>query len=361
MRARVFVFMAALAVGLALPVPARARVDVWGEADWSTVVKGGPWGMTVDAQSAVVTIQSGWVRALSLEGRSKWETAVDGVAWANPAITRDAVLVGATGRVVALDRKTGALRWEQPLSGEITAVALAGRYALAGDPQGDLRAFDASTGRPAWDVHYDGEVVSAPQVDLDRAIVVAAWHFSAEPAVRGLDLATGAPRWIQKVSELTAAPVVHGGHAYVATGDGHHRAWVAALDLTTGRADWALIVPASFQSGVVPGVDKRDVVVADQLGGVSAVDAHTGHERWRRELKRPVVETSVVLLPRRVVLTSVTGELFVLDRVTGRIIARGDMQTFDGLPSGVERFDRSRVLVALGATAPATVELRRVP
>jgi outer membrane protein assembly factor BamB len=362
MKTRVLVFAVALAVGLALPTPTRARAGAWRPPIWSSILRGGPWGLATDARGAVVVSDAGFVRAIDRRGVQLWETKVDGATRSNPAISGELVLVGATGRVVALARRNGASRWQQPMNGQVRSVALAKRHALAGGTDGTLRAFDASTGAPTWAVRYPGLLASAAHVDLAASVVVASWHEPPAPAVRALDLGTGVLRWEQPVGLYTASPALYDGRAFIAQGDGRFRAMVAGYDLQTGASDWALFVPASFQSGVLLGVDDRDLVVADQLGLVTAIDPVSGNARWTRALERSIFDTRVVLLRRRVVLTTLNGELFVLDRVSGRVVARGDANDFDGLPRDTAPFRTgNRVLVSLRLTEPGRVELRRVP
>ena len=300
-------------------------------------------------------------RAIDRRGATQWETTLDGVQDAYPALTRDLVLVGGAGRVVALGRRHGEIRWQQPMDGEVHAVALAGAYALAGDRGGTLRAFAAADGGLRWEVHHEGELWSSPGVDVSASIAVAVWH-EAAPMARALDLATGAVRWEQEVGLYTAGPGMDAGRAFLATGDGRYHAWVGKYDVAGGAPSWEIRVPASFQAGLVPAVDAHDLVMIDQLGRVTAFDPATGTPRWTRDLNRHVYVTRVVLLARRVVVTTLTGELFVLDRVSGRVVTRADIRDFGGRPVLAAAFGRSnQILVSLRITDPGRVQLRRVP
>jgi outer membrane protein assembly factor BamB len=371
MRVRTLVIAVALVTGLVIsPSAARARPPTWSSPIWSVTLDGGPLGLAADADGAVVTTDSGAVRAFDAKGVTQWETTVEDmsedVSDPEPAISHDLVLVGTTGRVVALARRDGAIRWQQPIEGPmedmVTSVALGGSFALVGDRQGTLHAFDASSGTPVWSVAHEGQLWSAPRVDADLSIVVAVWYHPPGSVARAFDLASGAPRWEQAVGLLTATPVLDRGRVFLATGNGHHNAWVAEFDVANGASDWTVISPASFQSDVVPAVDARDLVVADQMGQVSAIDPVSGTPRWTRPLKRPVFSTHIALLERRVALITLSGELYVLDRVSGRVVARGDMRAFGGLPAVAVPFgSRNQVLVGLRLTDPGRVELRRVP
>jgi len=361
MRARAFVFALVVAVVLAVPAPAHPTTSPWSRAIWSSELDGGPSGMTTDDRGAIVTTDAGWVRAIDRHGATQWQTKVDGVQDGYPAVSKDLVLVGGPSQVVALGRRHGAVRWQRPMDADVHAVALAGAYALAGDSNGTLRAFAAADGAPRWADRFEGELFSSPRVDQPTSVVLAVWH-EAAPTARALDLATGALRWEQPLGLYTAGPGLDRGRTFFATGDGRYHAWIAEFDVVAGVSDWTVRVPASFQSGMVPAVNARDLVFIDQLGRVIDIDPTTGTPRWSRDLNRRVYDSVVVLLPRRIVVTTLSGELFVLDRVSGRVVARADTEDFGGRPSLAVAFGRrNQVLVALRVVDPGRVELRRVP
>ena len=361
MKQRTLVAALVMALVFALPTPARAASAALSPPIWSSDLPGGARSLTVDAGGAVVTIDSGHVRALDAQGRTRWQTKVDGVSAGAPATDRDLVLVGAIGRVVALSRADGAIRWEQPMDAEVYSLALGGSFAIAGDGSGTLRAFDASSGAVRWSVHYPGDQFSASRIDVAASVVVAIWHERPAPTTRAFELATGTLRWEHLADLFTAAPVVSGGRAFVAFGDGKFSAAVGGYDLITGHPDWAVIMPASFEPNIVPAVDGHDLVVIDRIGQVSAIDPVSGEPRWTRELHQRIFDTQVVLLARRVVVTTLSGELFVLDRFSGRVVGHTDTRRLNGLPIAVARVGTgNRVLVAYRLTEPGRVEMRRV-
>lgn len=97
---------------------------------------------------------------------------VRGVAgvWATPALYRDLVIVAThSGRLLGLDRRTGALRWSKQLAGPTwqSPVVVDG-VLLQGDCAGALRAYDLSdTGADPpllWTVRLGGCIESTPAV-----------------------------------------------------------------------------------------------------------------------------------------------------------------------------------------------------
>jgi outer membrane protein assembly factor BamB len=363
-RPRALVFALVLAVVFALPTPARAAPGALSPPIWSRTLPGGPRALAVDSAGAVVTVDSGHVRALDERGKTRWQTKVDdNVCEGAPAMDHDLVLVGATGRVIALSRDDGAIRWQQSMDAgaEVTSLALGGSFAIAGDEAGTLRAFDASSGAVRWSVHHEGSQFSASRIDVAASVVVAIWHERPSPATRAFDLATGALRWEALADLFSAAPVISGGRAFVAIGDGKFSAAVGRYDLVSGDVDWVVIMPASFEPSIVPAVDGHDLVVIDRIGQVTAIDPVSGVPRWTRALRHRVMDTQVVLLPRRVLVTTFSGELFVLDRVSGRVIAHTDARRLNGLPTATARMGTgSRVLIAYRVVEPGRLEMRRV-
>jgi outer membrane protein assembly factor BamB len=362
MRRYVFVFAVVFAVTLVAPSPARADERLGARPVWSATLDSWAWGAAADRFGVVVSSDNGSVRALDRRGRTRWEANLWGAQSGNPSITRSRVVVGRTGRVVALSRRDGTVQWQQPMDDrEVASVALAGRFVVAGDAAGTLRAFDVMTGSVRWSVRHGGAIRAPARIDLDSDVVMAVWTGSPVPAVRVVDLETGAERWRQPVGDFTAAPQLADGRVFVATGDGGDHAWVAAFDLGTGDADWKTDLRASFRSDIVPAVDARDLVVTDWVGSVSAIDPATGQTRWSTPLNRHVVDARVVLLAHRVAVATADGALFVLDRASGEIVAHAEPRDLNGRAGALSPFGRDTLLVALRVVDPSRIEVHRLP
>jgi outer membrane protein assembly factor BamB len=92
---------------------------------------------------------SDWARVSAFDaqtGRPRWATVVSGVTWGTPALTADTVFAGVTcqrgaliehhGGIVALDRRTGAIKWRHPMTfsdERIPFGGVAGSLAVDGD------------------------------------------------------------------------------------------------------------------------------------------------------------------------------------------------------------------------------------
>lgn len=90
--------------------------------------------------------------------------------WATPALHRDIVIAPTTGgRLLGIDRATGAVRWEKELVGPVwQSPVIVDDVLLEGDCIGNLHAYDVSdtTVEPPelWSVHIAGCIESTPAV-----------------------------------------------------------------------------------------------------------------------------------------------------------------------------------------------------
>ena len=120
---------------------------------------------------------------------------------------------------------------------------------------------------------------------------------------------------------------------------------IYAVDTESGRERWRAAVSAAAQTLVLEPVADEDIVAAvfrlstmPQTGGVIALDARTGVERWRTMFPRPpngalgsngagnpVLTTDVVLA------AAGYGEIFAFDRRTGAV--QWSLPKVQGLPS----------------------------
>jgi len=300
--------------------------------EWRAAMHDGPSDLAADADGVVITTSAPSVYALDADGHVRWRTPLDDLVLGQPALGAHTVLVGGMGSVTALDRADGSVRWHQTRSEGVNSLAVSGDTALVGDDAGTLAAFDAVTGRPRWSVQHPGALWSGARVDPATGAVVATWHQSASPAVRVLDLATGALRWEAATDRFTAAPALHDGHVVLAIGDGNRHARVEARDLATGEVQWQTPVPASFEEAIEPAVDDHAVAVVDHFGVVSLLDPATGRLRWQRDLADVLVATRVVLTEHRVAFTSYAGVLRVLDRRDGHMVQQLAPARLGGFP-----------------------------
>ncbi|WP_335928987.1 PQQ-binding-like beta-propeller repeat protein [Myxococcus xanthus] len=134
-----------------------------------------------------------------------------------------------------------------------------------------------------------------------------------------LDLSKGNELWSVRVggrvSESISNPMVAHGLLFVVGGGQCH-----AVDLGTHAIRWSVSCDSEATSS--PIVVDDDVYVGTRLGGVVAIDARTGAERWRVQLRCGESVQSAVSVTRDQVVVGtrrdfVEGHVVALDRATG--------------------------------------------
>jgi outer membrane protein assembly factor BamB len=137
---------------------AATGAEVWSRYDWFSWIES--TGVVADGVFYVGSSDLRAVRALEPgTGRPLWETDVLGWAWGTPAVTADTIYVGVAGPqkyvtkhaagLVALDRRSGAVRWRRPVAAHATnfvsgypgSVVVAEGMLIAPDVKGVLEGY----------------------------------------------------------------------------------------------------------------------------------------------------------------------------------------------------------------------------
>jgi protein-L-isoaspartate(D-aspartate) O-methyltransferase len=212
-----------------------------------------------------------------------------GAVKGSPSVIGDLLFCGTdTGRFIAARVSDGSIVWQVQL--DHTSHGIHGSPAIVGDTvyvgayDGTLYAFERKTGLLAWRQKIGYQVGSSPAV-------VAQWGllFSSHEEADG-------------------------------SGD------VVALDARTGSLAWRRRTLAHPHSSVAIDVRRALVLVGDNLGVVYGFDAHTGDERWRRELDREGgkadVKTTPTVIPELglVAFGAWSGKIYALDEDSGAIV-----------------------------------------
>ncbi|MDP9347715.1 MAG: PQQ-binding-like beta-propeller repeat protein, partial [Gemmatimonadota bacterium] len=199
------------------------RVDL-GERPFSPVVRE---GVVYVGTRGVIPGSSGVLgagHAVALEaetGRLLWKTpipapdapAMGGVTGAG-ALTPDLYIVASpSGRVYALNRRTGAVRWEYRGSGPYdVGVVVLGDVAVVASGAGYVEGLDLATGQERWKVRL-GSTFTAPITRLGDLALVSSGRLVAIDARGSIRWGYGGAGWNQPII-LTGAGV-HEGAVYV--------------------------------------------------------------------------------------------------------------------------------------------------
>jgi len=134
----------------------------------------------------------------------------------SPALADGGLYVATfSGRVLALDAATGALRWTFQRGGEYTAQSSPAVYrgtVYIGSGEGALYALDAATGTERWRFKTAKQVNSSPTV-ADGLVYVGDW----DSRLYAVDAKTGQEVWRHKTggTALSGSAAVHDGVIYV--------------------------------------------------------------------------------------------------------------------------------------------------
>lgn len=191
-----------------------------------------------------------------------------------------------------------------------------------------MAALDVETGVERWR-HKFAPTESPGHPALAANTMYLPTEFPLEgdttaPNVYGVDLSTGAIRWrtsLQRGSDVQwSPPVITQGIVLVADTPSHpgsaKSSWLHALDATTGHLRWRFDLETDRQGfhDEQPLTDAKRVFVASPAGTLYAVDLRTGEEVWRR---------AGATLPRlieadgNVVVVEMDGDLLQLDARNG--------------------------------------------
>jgi len=195
----------------------------------------------------------------------------------------------------------------------------------------------------AWRAATDGDVISSPAV-ANGTVYVG----SGDGQLYALQLATGDRKWRYDAgSAVGSSPAVGGGLVYATARDGS----IFAVDASTGTRRWRLTtrpdlpLPWGHESGDYflssPAYVDGTIVVGAGDGGVYALDAATGKQRWRAQTEGRV-RASPAVANGRVYAASFDGRVYCFDLTTGALRWRYDTEGV-GLRSGSYGFDRRSI------------------
>ena len=308
-----------------------------------------------------------------VELRSQWSRSIgdgqgDTFNMLVPAVDGEVIYAAdVNGRVMAMNRTTGAVQWRQDLDLPVSGAIGAGYGQVwLGTLKGEVLALDASTGEQLWRSNVTSEVLAAPasngdivvvQTQDDRLIAFDAdsgnqrWIVENTPAVltlRGtgsplvtnrlvlaglstgkviaVDAQRGLPVWEQRVAvaqgrselervvDIDGGLLLSGGTVYAASYQGR----VVAMELDSGRILWQR--EASSSVGVAQGFG--NVYVSQASGDVEAIDERSASALWvndslaRRQLTAPEVFSSYVAVG------DLEGYLHLISQIDGRFVGR---------------------------------------
>ena len=271
-------------------------------------------------------------------GQVLWDHRVSGTIRSGPLLTDSLVYVATeespSGRVYALQMRTGKVAWDTKTGGVAAALSLTRDRLFAGTESGMVLALDPDTGGILWRRRLTGAVRAAP-VPTSAGLVVITTSDSLyllDPATGAVRRRSGAP------GPVLATPAADSAHIYLGTvtgilaevdpatldtvwtrnlGAGIYGAPALARDTLYALTRTGLLVSVPLATPAAPHqVDlnlvavagptplANGVVVADVGGVVRCVDPGTGAEHWRVTVPGRIDEPALVWEGRLILIGS---------------------------------------------------------
>lgn len=275
----------------------------------------------------VAATTSGRIESLVINGASflpEWQVTL-GPVYRAPVFSSDGatLVVGdADGTLHALAADTGARRWRAnlgaPILGRPLIIQLAGHDVVVVTAGRQLHARYLATGSPVWSTSIGG--FSAGRASFDGSVLVVG---SGDGSARAMDAATGIVLWSTSVTDRETAYLkliygawnstvtsLPGGLALVSTVSS-----ARALRIVDGSIAWTLAGSylCTPSTPIPSSLGTRDLLMIDEAGRASRVDAVSGTVRWTQTDLRATVPRSLdggpVLRSGRAWLLGTTGLL----------------------------------------------------
>lgn len=142
---------------------------------------------------------------------------------------------------------------------------------ITANTAGQVYALDTQTGRKVWAFQTGGKVYSTPAVWKDYVVVG-----SADGYIFGLDAKTGEERWKYAAEKaVLGAPLLHKGTAYIGASDGVFR----AINIKSGQLRWSFDDVKGYVSGK-PLLYENTLYFGSWGNGFYALDPADGHLKW---------------------------------------------------------------------------------
>ncbi len=276
----------------------------------------------VYAQGYIITATgSGRIVALDHKtGHLQWQQMLQGSIRKGLVVTdRDLFVATSSGLVASLSPQDGRIRWRQQLDAAINAEPRPYKdvvYVATGS--GSLYQLDRDTGQVRWTAQT-GDHIQAQPWATDSMVFVGSWdrHFYA------IDAGTGSVRWTRVLHDskyfapATASPIT-GGDNIIFIG----AAWeegapsVYGCDPDNGEIRWTYPLSAHYSSPVV--VDSLVILGAIE-GRLYALNVNSGELAWDVPTGEALFDSSPVIHGDDVYISTLFGSLFQVDIATGTV------------------------------------------
>jgi outer membrane protein assembly factor BamB len=278
---------------------------------------------------AYLTNNSGRLFALDVRtGKLKWSFRGRRCAAASPAVVDDTVYQaflnrlpcsarggrGRDGELVALDARTGRVRWRRRIGPSESSPVVVNGLVYVGDWNGNVYAFRARTGRTRWTFRTGDDVKGGVAV-AGRRLYIGSY----DGRLYALDARTGRLLWRASAQgrlggrgNFYATPVAAYGRVYIGNTDGK----VYSYGATSGRLRWSRHTGDYVYSS--PAVWRQRVYAGSHDKHLYCLDAATGRVRWRFRANGEI-SGSPTVINGLVYFSTARGRTYALDARTAKV------------------------------------------
>ena len=236
------------------------------------------------------------------------------------------------GKVYALDVETGSLDWEANIKGEVlSSPAIDSGIVVVNSASGVMKAFNATNGEELWKVDQDTPAltlrgISAPSISSGGVFIGSPDGnlsvYILENGQQGWSAPVGEPSGsteFERVIDIDSSPAIFGDKIYSISSRGN----LVAIELRTGQIIWK----RKYSSYTDLLVTANTIYLTDVKGHVFAVDRLNGTEKWSQLALTNRDVTAPVEVSDYIVVGDYEGYLHWLDRNTGEIVSRHELDS----------------------------------
>ncbi|WP_139307941.1 outer membrane protein assembly factor BamB family protein [Pontibacter flavimaris] len=297
------------------------------------------------------TNTSGWIYALDkATGEKKWAYQTGGKIYSTPAAAKGYVVVGSSdNHIYCLNAATGALVWKhETLRPVLGAPTIKNKAVYIGGSDGHFRALNLKNGKKLWEFDQVKDFVVTKPLFYNNKVYFGSWgnDFYA------LNAATGKLEWKwnngspnRMFSPAACYPVATGGKVFIVAPD----RYMTSLDANTGAEVWRKqMKDVRVRESMGLSEDKALVyakTMDGELVGVSTT-ADSMQIAWRSSLNLPyeLAPSAIVEHKGVIYVPSHSGMASAVDRKTGQVIWQHKVS--NGLMNPIMPLDKKRVVVS---------------
>ncbi|PCI57382.1 MAG: outer membrane protein assembly factor BamB [Gammaproteobacteria bacterium] len=260
--------------------------------------------------------------------RSFWDSRVSAMLAGGPVAGLNKVFIGSeSGKIYALDAKSGELVWQADIKGEIiSSPAVDSGIVVVNSASGIMKAFNADNGEELWKIEQNVPAltlrgISQPVIASGGVLIGTGKGgvnvYLLDKGQQGWSTEIGEPAGsteLERVIDVDSSPVVFGDKVYAVSSLGN----LAAIELKSGRVVWKRQYSSYRQISIY----RNTIFLTNLRGHVYAIDRVNGIERWSNLALANRGVTGPVVVNNYVVVGDFEGYLHWLSQDNGEIVAR---------------------------------------